>query len=115
MQISSYAKINLGLKILGKRRDGYHEIETIFQQISLKDDLDIESADQGISLTCSPPVCPTDERNLAFKAARELQKKTGLRLGTRIGILKRIPVGAGLGGGSSNAAAAFRDSTRFGM
>ena len=108
MRISSYAKINLGLRILGKRPDGYHEIETIFQQISLKDELDIEPTDKGISLDCSPPVCPTDETNLVFKAARELQKKIGRQTGTEIKIWKRIPVGGGLGGGSSNAAAALQ-------
>ncbi|NIA30731.1 MAG: 4-(cytidine 5'-diphospho)-2-C-methyl-D-erythritol kinase [Actinobacteria bacterium] len=108
MRISSYAKINLGLRILGKRPDGYHEIETIFQQISLKDELDIEPADRGISLACSPPVCPTDETNLVFKAACELQKKSGRKTGAEIKILKKIPVGGGLGGGSSNAAAALQ-------
>lgn len=108
MKRSSYAKINLGLKILGKRADGYHEIETIFQQISLKDELIIEPADEGIELSCTPPICPTDERNLVFQAARALQQKTGYEKGARISILKRIPIGAGLGGGSSNAAAALQ-------
>lgn len=107
MHIESYAKINLGLRVLGRRTDGFHEIETIFQQISLKDDLEIEliDRDRDIEIKTIPPVCPDNETNLAFRAAKILQGTMNRRLGCRIVIRKNIPIGAGLGGGSSNAAA----------
>lgn len=99
MQIRSHAKINWSLRITGKRADGYHDLETLFQQISLCDVLTIEEA-REFSLTCSDPTIPTDESNLALRAARAIGAPP-----VAIHIEKHIPAGGGLGGGSSNAAA----------
>ena len=99
------AKINLGLHIHHKRRDGYHELETLLQMVSLYDELELESLASGIELECGTPGIPTDDTNLAYRAAHLLQKtcKAGGR-GVRIRLKKKIPSGAGLGGGSGNAA-----------
>ncbi len=103
--LPSFAKINLGLSILHKRDDGFHELETILQQINLKDEIQISLAGSGeISLICSQPGIPTDESNLCCQAARLFQKQAKIRSGINIKLTKNIPWGAGLGGGSSNAA-----------
>ena len=104
------AKINLGLFILGKRPDGYHDLETLFQMVSLYDSVELESRDNDIELVCDHPEVPTGEANLMIRAARLLQEafpdRTGL--GCRIVLHKKIPMGAGLGGGSGNAAGVLR-------
>jgi 4-diphosphocytidyl-2-C-methyl-D-erythritol kinase len=103
--LPSFAKINLSLRILGKRPDGYHELRTVLQTISLHDDLHFElSGDGAITLTCNDPDIPTDERNLVVRAAYSLKDRYGLDNGACINLHKRIPAKAGLGGGSSNAA-----------
>ncbi len=107
MRQFSFAKINLGLRVLGKRSDGFHEIETVFQTISLKDEIEFFPVKDGIKLTCDSPDCPSDETNLIFKAATLLKKQTNTSKGCHIFLKKEIPVGAGLGGGSSNAATAL--------
>lgn len=99
MIVRAYAKINWALRILGKRADGYHDLETLYQQISLCDVVTIEES-RELSLTCSDPTIPTDETNLALRAARAIGAPP-----VSIHIEKRIPAGGGLGGGSSNAAA----------
>lgn len=104
MRLFSFAKINLGLRILGKRDDGFHEIETIFQTISLKDEIEINLLDNDIILSSNSPSCPADQTNLVFKAASLLKQHTMTSKGCQINLDKKIPVGAGLGGGSSNAA-----------
>ena len=104
MQIRSYAKINWTLEVLFKRQDGYHELRTIYQTVSLHDSLTITVADGTIEILCDDPQVPRDETNLAFKATALLREATGTSKGARIQIEKRIPVAAGLGGGSSNAA-----------
>ncbi|HNW59322.1 MAG TPA: 4-(cytidine 5'-diphospho)-2-C-methyl-D-erythritol kinase [bacterium] len=101
---SAYAKINLGLRILGRREDGYHELETIFQQISVRDVLTVAAQPDGIVVGCSDPAIPVDEGNLAWRAAALLRQRAGVTRGCNIQIQKNIPVGAGLGGGSSDAA-----------
>jgi 4-diphosphocytidyl-2-C-methyl-D-erythritol kinase len=106
MQIASYAKINWSLRIIGRRDDGYHELETLFQSISLHDLLTIERAD-AISLRCNDETIPTDARNLAVRAAEVMQRECGAGP-VSIVLDKRIPAGGGLGGGSSNAAAVLR-------
>ena len=99
------AKLNLGLEILRRREDGYHEIETIFQCIDLADSIDIElTADSRIEIECNAPEIPVDENNLCHRAVVAMRPLAGPSLGARIRIEKRIPSGAGLGGGSSNAA-----------
>lgn len=101
------AKINLGLRILGRRPDGYHELRTIFQTISLADRLEIDcelAAETCIELRCNRPELENDG-NLAARAARALLQRLGLTARVRIRLQKNIPCGAGLGGGSSDAAA----------
>lgn len=105
LRVPSFAKVNLGLEVLGVRDDGYHELRTIFQTIDLHDDIVLAPARRDVTVTCDHPGVPLDERNLAVKAALELRRLAGVSRGVRIGITKRIPVAGGLGGGSSNAAA----------
>ncbi|RLB08930.1 MAG: 4-(cytidine 5'-diphospho)-2-C-methyl-D-erythritol kinase [Deltaproteobacteria bacterium] len=108
MIIKTPAKLHLFLEILKKRKDGYHEIRSIMIPIDLYDDIFLEKADNGIRLQCSDPSLPTDERNLAFKAASLYLKEADIKEGVYINIKKRIPVSAGLGGGSSDAAAVLK-------
>lgn len=107
LQSRSYAKINWTLDVLFKREDGYHELRTIYQTVSLHDELRLSEISDAIEIICEDPRVPCDETNLAFKAAMLLREVTGASKGARIEIEKRIPVAAGLGGGSSNAAAAL--------
>lgn len=105
IELFSHAKVNLRLDILGKRPDGYHDIRTVFQKITLGDELSIAIAKSGIVVECDNLQVPDNEKNLAFAAARKLLERHKIKDGLRIAIKKRIPVAAGLGGGSSNAAA----------
>ena len=99
------AKVNLGLHILGKREDGFHELETLFQMVNWFDEIKIECLSRGLELVCDQPDIPHDEGNLAIKAAQILQTQFPDRCkGARIYLSKNIPHGAGLGGGSGNAA-----------
>lgn len=102
--VPSFAKLNLGLEVLGSRQDGYHELRTLFQTIDLHDDVRITETSSGQEVRCSHPGVPSDSTNLAYRAAAELRRRAGVRRGIRMEITKRIPVGSGLGGGSSNAA-----------
>lgn len=103
--LPAYAKINLGLSIKSKRADGFHEIETILQQIDLKDEIAIKLIERPeITFHCDAPGVPNDEANLCVRAATLLQQRQSVSLGADIILNKSIPVGAGLGGGSSNAA-----------
>jgi len=106
LTVHAPAKINLALKILRKRADGYHDIKSILQKVSLYDTLSLKlSPLQGITVTADDPSIPTDSYNLAYRAAVLLLKQQKITPGISIHIKKRIPAGAGLGGGSSNAAA----------
>ena len=99
------AKVNLGLHILGKREDGFHELETLFQMVNWCDEIKIECLSRGLELICNQPDIPTDKGNLVIKAAHILQTRyPGRCKGARIHLNKNIPHGAGLGGGSGNAA-----------
>ena len=101
----SFAKINWFLHVLGKRSDGYHEIATVLQTISLHDELTFELREEGlISLTCDDPTIPTGNNNLVMRAALDLEECFQDWLGGEIRLQKRIPAQGGLGGGSSNAA-----------
>ena len=106
----AFAKLNLYLGIHGLREDGYHELETVFQAIDLQDQVGISVHDQGgISLRCNKSFLPTDERNLAYKAALAFFQAAGLENpGLHINIKKVIPVGAGMAGGSTDAACVLR-------
>ena len=105
--VRSYAKVNLSLDVIGKRPDGYHALESVMQSISLHDTLTLTFPDGswGIRVTCDMPGIPTDESNLACRAAALFFEQAGIEPALDIHIEKRIPPEAGLGGGSSNAAA----------
>lgn len=105
IHILSPAKINLFLRVIGKRPDGYHELETLMCRISLYDQITLRFAGERISVQCNLPEVPENETNLAYKAARLFMEECNTSAGVVISIDKTIPVGAGLGGGSSNAAA----------
>ncbi|MCP4253029.1 MAG: 4-(cytidine 5'-diphospho)-2-C-methyl-D-erythritol kinase [Candidatus Scalindua sp.] len=108
MSLKANAKVNLFLEILGKRDDGYHEIETIMQEIDLADDLQFEEIHEGIKLESNNKNIPTNQDNLVCKAANLILEECGIRKGVLIKLEKNIPVGAGLGGGSSDAAATLK-------
>ncbi len=107
LRLRAPAKLNLYLRVLRKRPDGYHEIETLFERLDLADELTFEPAADGVQLTCSDSGLSCGEDNLVLKAARLLQRVSGTPRGARIHLAKRIPIAAGLGGGSSDAAAAL--------
>jgi len=108
--VRSYAKVNLSLDVLGKRPDGYHAIESVMQTISLHDTLALTFPDGsgGVRVTCDMPGIPTGEGNLAYQAAAMFFERMEIEQALDIHIEKRIPPEAGLGGGSSNAAAVLR-------
>lgn len=101
--IAAPAKLNLGLAIVGRRTDGYHKLVTLMTTLALADTVRVEPAD-SLNFSCNDPPLNTDD-NLCLRAARALQSVTGITAGARITLTKRIPVAAGLGGGSSDAAA----------
>ncbi len=104
--LRSYAKVNLYLKIIGKRKDGFHSLQTVFERIDLADTIILSSSPKKkISLSCNVSSLPVDTANLAFRSAQLLQEAYSVREGVDIKLIKHIPIGAGLGGGSSNAAA----------
>jgi len=102
------AKLNLYLDVLEKRPDGYHNIETLFEKIDLKDELIIREAKKGVDVKVEPRLCPEGKNNIVYKAVQALFKASNASFGLDIVIKKGIPVAAGLGGGSSDAASALR-------
>ena len=110
--LNAHAKINLYLRVLRKRKDGYHDIETLFERISLHDEIILSSAGDGkIHLDClgvgayrDTPLLSSGPENLCYRAAEQFRKKFGIEEGIRIQLVKKIPIAAGLGGGSSDAA-----------
>ena len=108
ISLKAPAKINLFLEILGKRDDGYHEIETVMQEIDLVDNLQFEEIQEGVRLKCNDKNIPSDENNLVCKAANLILNECGIKKGVLISLEKNIPVGAGLGGGSSDAATTLK-------
>jgi 4-diphosphocytidyl-2-C-methyl-D-erythritol kinase len=104
VELKSPCKVNLILNILGKRPDGFHELETVMHPVAIHDVLSIARTATGIELTCDQPELPTDSRNLVHRAAVAFFTETGIHEGARIHLAKRIPMEAGLGGGSGNAA-----------
>jgi len=109
IRLRAFAKINLRLKILGKRPDGFHEIRTVYQTIALHDRLEVAlvRGKSGVGVECDDPAVPTGRRNLVHQACERWKRARNFRGGIRVRLGKRIPAGAGLGGASSDAAAAL--------
>jgi len=109
LRLESPAKVNLRLEILKRREDGYHELRTVFQKISLHDTLSFSlRKGRGVSITADHPKLPVGKKNLVYRAVQSMLKVSGYRGGVHVEIEKRIPLGAGLGGGSSNAATTMK-------
>jgi 4-diphosphocytidyl-2-C-methyl-D-erythritol kinase len=111
LTVEAFAKVNRSLRVLGKRPDGYHELDTIFQTVDLTEEINFLEGEKGtgkVSLTVEGADLPADSSNLILRAANALRERFSVRLGARIHLSKKIPVGGGLGGGSSDAAAALR-------
>src|SRR5262252_9129954 len=104
MLLRAFAKINLDLRILGRRPDGYHELKTIFQAVDWHDEILLEPSDR---FEFSAPGTPEDETNLVVRAVRAYERLAGLTANIRVQVTKNIPVGRGLGGGSADAAVTF--------
>jgi 4-diphosphocytidyl-2-C-methyl-D-erythritol kinase len=113
IKITAPAKVNLFLAITGRRPDGFHELETIFQAVDLCDTIELKLQPSGITLECDWPDLPVDENNLCWKAAARLQQKNKVAAGVALRLQKQIPPGAGLGGGSSDAAATLLGLNRL--
>lgn len=108
MEIKAYAKINIALDVIGKREDNYHLLRMIMQTIDLYDVINVEPIAEGIEIKCNKHYVPTDERNLAYKAAKLFMDTYNIKQGVMIDIVKNIPVSAGLAGGSTDAAAVLK-------
>jgi 4-diphosphocytidyl-2-C-methyl-D-erythritol kinase len=104
----SYSKVNIGLKVLSQRDDGYHNIYTIFQELNFGDSIDIEKRDHGFKIIANVDWVPTNKSNICYKAYTEIKKEFSEVKGIHIKIDKKIPIGSGLGGGSANAAALLK-------
>ena len=114
MRLQAFAKINLGLDVLGKREDGYHEVRMIMQTIRMYDQLDMrKSVEPGIHLTTNKKYIPVDENNLVWRAAKLMMDTCGIIEGVSIHLHKAIPVAAGMAGGSSDAAATLVGMNRL--
>ena len=103
----SPCKVNLILNILGKRADGFHELETVMQPVNICDEMTFERAGTGLQLTCSHPELPTDAKNLVHRAATSFLSAAKISDGVRIHLQKNLPLAGGIGGGSANAAVTF--------
>lgn len=108
MKIKAHAKINLGLNVVRKREDGYHELEMVMMPIALHDLIYVNIIEQGIEITSNSAIMPTDERNIMYKAAKLMMDTYSIDQGVKIHIYKHIPIQAGLAGGSSDGAAVMR-------
>ena len=108
MREKAYAKVNITLDVVGKREDGYHLLKMIMQNIDIYDVITIGKIKSGIEITCNKPYVPTDERNLAYKAAKLFKDTFNITSGVSINIKKNIPVAAGLAGGSTDCAAVLK-------
>ena len=104
IEIDSYSKINLTLNILGKRQDGYHNIETIMQSVNLADRIFIKEEKEGIEIKCSHPLIPVDTQSLTYRTAEKILNRYRVTKGVKIEIDKKIPLASGMAGGSANSA-----------
>ena len=116
LELKAYGKINLGLDVVRKREDGYHEVRMIMQTVDLYDRITMERMESGIRVTANLPYVPDGEGNLAYRAAKLLMEEFGITEGISIEIKKMIPVAAGMAGGSTDAAAVLVGVNRmFGL
>ena len=113
VRLLSFAKVNLHLQVVGRRPDGYHELRTLFQTVDLADELEVELGGGGVTLEVAGADLPAGPANLAHRAAVGFLERWGGGRGARLRLRKRIPIGAGLGGGSSNAATVLRALQRL--
>ena len=113
MELTAPAKVNLFLEIISKRDDGYHELGTIFEKVSLVDIISIELSEREYIITCDDPRVPVDENSLLGKTVSEFNKASGTENNFLIHVEKRIPIGAGLGGGSSDAGSLLRGMNKI--
>lgn len=113
MEVKAYAKVNLSLDVVGKREDGYHLLRMLMQTIDLYDVIKIEKIDNGIEIRCNKHYVPTDNRNIAYRAAESFIKEFSIKEGVRIYIEKNIPVSAGLAGGSTNGATVIKSMNKL--
>lgn len=110
--IKAYAKINLGLDVVKRLPNGYHQVKMVMQTVGIYDELTLEKAERGIAITTDSGELPTDENNLIYKAAKLMQEKYCIRDGVRIHLQKNIPIAAGMAGGSTDAAATMKGIDR---
>lgn len=108
ISLEAHAKINLSLDVLGKRDDGYHTLQMIMQTIQLHDTISVYEIPAGVEIICEAPFVPNNSSNIAYKAAELILQQYGIKSGVRIEIVKKIPVAAGLAGGSTDAAAVLK-------
>ncbi len=112
-QMKAYAKINLGLDVVRRLENGYHEVKMVMQTVGIYDVLSFERAESGIVITTDSGELPTDENNLIYKAARLMFQHYGIKAGVHIHLQKNIPIAAGMAGGSTDAAAAMKGINRL--
>lgn len=108
LKLNAYAKINLGLDVIGRLPNGYHEVKMIMQSVGICDELTFEKQPSGITVTTDSGELPTDENNLIYRAAKLLLETCAVKEGVRIHLTKRIPIAAGMAGGSTDAAATLK-------
>ncbi|MCH7889958.1 MAG: 4-(cytidine 5'-diphospho)-2-C-methyl-D-erythritol kinase, partial [Gemmatimonadetes bacterium] len=108
VRVAAPAKVNLFLRILAKEESGYHQIETLYSAVDFCDEIVVHGTDQGVTVEVVGPSVGPDEENLAYRAAGALLDAGGITTGIHVHLTKNIPVGAGLGGGSSDAGATLR-------
>ena len=108
----SFSKVNIGLKVLNQRDDGYHDIYTVFQELDFGDIVTVEKTDSGCTISSNADWVPTDEANICHKAYEAIRTKYPELGGVSIHIQKNVPVGSGLGGGSANGAAVLKGTDR---
>lgn len=108
LEIKAYAKINLGLDVVRRLENGYHEVKMVMQTVGIYDVLTFEKVAEGIVITTDSGELPTDENNLIYKAARLMKERYGVEEGVRIHLQKNIPIAAGMAGGSTDAAATLK-------
>ncbi len=106
--MDSPGKVNLRLDIVGKRADGYHQLRSLMERVNISDEIQIHIVEKGIQVTCDSQVVPEDEGNIAYKAVKEILAYSSRNVGVEVSIKKKIPVAAGMGGGSSNAATVIK-------